>query len=226
MRPLNVIYEDDDLLVLNKPAGITVNRAETTRNQLTIEDWLMGKGINLDRHGLVHRLDKETSGLLLAAKTLTAQANLMAQFKNRQVRKTYLALVHGRLSPPNGNINLPIGRNPYIRRRFGIFIGGKPALTNYQTVSNFTDYTLLELNPQTGRTHQLRVHLKHLNHPLVSDGLYAGRTTANRDRRWCPRLFLHAASISFTHPFSGKKMEFKLSLPKDLQKVLDKLKKA
>ncbi|MDO8452747.1 MAG: RluA family pseudouridine synthase, partial [bacterium] len=145
------------------------------------------------------------------------------------------ALVHGAVKD-DGTIDEPVGRLPWNRERFGVFPLGKPAKTKYHVLANFSShpgerrlksanteetYTLLELHPETGRTHQLRVHLKHIGHPIVSDPFYAGRKTARADQKWCPRLFLHAKSIEFKHPVTGEKLKFEATLPEDLQKVLD-----
>lgn len=216
-----VIFEDQLLLVIDKPAGVTVNKADTTRNQLTIEDQLSQSG--LPRRGIVHRLDKDTSGLLVIAKTAAALADLQAQFKKRQVKKTYLALVHGRVEPKSGSINLPVGRNPLNRQRFTVLITGRPAVTGYQTVTAYSDYSLLQVFPKTGRTHQIRIHFKHLNHPLVSDPLYLGKKRLKQDRVWCPRLFLHSQSLSFTHPQNHRIINLEAPLPYDLQAALEKI---
>jgi len=218
-----IIYEDQSLLVIDKPAGVVVNRAETVREK-TIQDWLKeslkikGEGIG-DRAGIVHRLDKETSGLLLIAKTEKAFVNLQKQFKERRVEKRYLALVHGRVMPKKGTIEVPIARNPYNRKKFGVFLGGRQAKTNYQVKKTYPDLTLLELRPETGRTHQIRVHLKYINHPVVADEKYGGRKTARADREWCPRQFLHASFLSFTHPETKKKVSFSSPLPLELKKA-------
>lgn len=222
-----IIFEDKFILVLNKPAGMVVNRAETTKKK-TIQDWvenylkIKNRGIG-DRAGIVHRLDKETSGLLLVAKTPKAFENLQKQFKERRVEKKYLALVHGKVEPKQGVIEAPITRSPYDRKKFGVFLGGRPAKTKYKVKKYVNFYSLLELIPETGRTHQIRVHLKYLGHSVVADEKYAGRKTARKDRQWCPRQFLHASSLSFVHPQTKKRVKFTSPFPSELQKALDSL---
>jgi len=215
-------------LVLDKPAGMVINRAQTTRGQLTLQDWLVQeRKILLDRAGIVHRLDKETSGVLVVAKSEAVMKSLQEQFKNRQVKKTYWCLVHGLVVPKEGKISLPISRNPFNRQRFGVFIGGKEAETHYQVLSYYhrltEKFSLVEVKPKTGRTHQIRVHFKNLGFPLVADEWYAGRKTSQKDRVWCPRLFLQAMALELIQPNSGGKLVFKVSLALDLQTVLDKL---
>lgn len=222
-----IIFEDKTILVIDKPAGMVVNRAESTKEE-TIQEWLEGylkiegRGIG-ERAGIVHRLDKETSGLLLVAKTPKAFENLQKQFKERKVEKRYLALVHGKVEPKQGAIEAPITRNPYDRKKFGVFLGGRPAKTSYKVKKNYTlnaeRLTLLELAPTTGRTHQIRVHLKYLGHSVVADEKYAGRKTARKDRQWCPRQFLHASSLGFVHPQTGKKVKFTCPLPTELKEA-------
>ena len=226
-----VVFEDESFLVLNKPAGIIVNLSQTTAGKLTVEDWLNDYGIkDIDRHGIVHRLDKDTSGLLVVGKSTEAMLTLQSQFKNRQVKKSYLALIHGQLNQKEGTVNAPISRNPFNRQRFGIFVGGREARTDYQLLEGYKSpdgevLSLVKALPLTGRTHQIRVHFKYLNHPLVADPWYGGRKTFKKDLAWCPRLFLHAASISFNHPVTGKPLNYEINLPEDLQSVLNKLKK-
>lgn len=224
MEP-KIIFKDESILVIDKPAGWIVNEAETTTNQPVVQTWLRESFkypiVNTTslRSGVVHRLDKETSGLLLIAKTKTALENLQAQFKGREVKKTYTALVHGKVEPKEGEIKTPVGRLPWRRDRFGVLPGGREAITYYKVYKYYNGYTLLELFPKTGRTHQIRIHLKYIGHPIVSDEFYAGRKTARNDRKWCPRLFLHASKISFLHPKSGKRMEFASPLPSDLENL-------
>jgi len=179
------------------------------------------------RSGIVHRLDKETSGILLVAKTREAFANLQAQFKERKVQKSYIALVHGRPKLGEGKVVAPVGRLPWRRDRFGIVPGGRESTTAYKLMATYkkgeSEYSLVEAYPKTGRTHQIRVHFKYLGHPVVADEFYAGRKTARGDRLWCPRLFLHAAEIEFGHPVSGERVSFGSPLPGDLTKALSSL---
>lgn len=232
MQPPTIIYEDNDFLVLNKPSGMIVNNADTTKGEETLQDWLEGKFLKEDdgsdfysRAGIVHRLDKETSGIILVAKTPQAFLELQRQFKERIVKKTYLALAHGRVEPEEGIINVPVGRLPWNRKQFGVVAGGRDSVTRYKVLQSYTlyatPYTLLELYPETGRTHQIRVHLKHINHPIFADFLYAGRKTSRNDRKILSRVFLHAAKISFAHPQTGKQLSFESPLPEELQKVLN-----
>jgi 23S rRNA pseudouridine1911/1915/1917 synthase len=223
-----VIFEDNFLLVIDKPAGIVVDRARTTKEK-TLQDWLedylktKGGGVG-NRAGIVHRLDKETSGLLLVAKTEKAFKNLQKQFKERKVTKHYLALVHGQVKPKEGVIKVPIARSPYNRKKFGVFLGGRQSQTKYKVKKYYPDYTFLELMPKTGRTHQIRVHLKYLGHPIVGDEKYGGRKTVRQDRQWCPHQFLHASFLSFLHPQTGKKIKFISQLPNDLKNSLKRVK--
>lgn len=243
MEP-TIVYQDDTLLILNKPAGITVNRSDTTPHEKTVQDWVEEQfpGLNfralpnseLDFHkrsGIVHRIDKETSGILVAAKTPEAFLALQKQFKERVVKKSYLALVHGKVEPTVGEINVPVGRLPWNRLRFGVVAGGREALTKYKVIANkflvlgkaSEPLTLLELYPETGRTHQIRVHLKHINRPIFSDLLYAGRKTMKQDRTLLSRMFLHAAKIQFQHPATGEMVSFESPLAAELDQFLRSL---
>lgn len=248
MSQLNIIFEDDSLLVIDKPAGLVVDESETQKKG-TLQEILRDEyGIHSDRSGIVHRLDKDTSGVLVVAKTREALENLQKQFQERVVKKEYVALVHGSLEKPV-RVDKPIGRNPGNREKFTVLDNGKPATTEYQPIKNFIlpiggsnfksifndlnknqlrklstmnyqQYSLVACQPLTGRTHQIRVHLKYLGNPLVGDSKYAGRKVARLDKRWCPRQFLHAAKLGFKHPESGQWIEFKSPLPEDLQKAL------
>lgn len=238
---LKILFEDNDLLVLDKPAGMIVNNSDTTAQVETVQDWVE-KRLKINdlrlkndeesdfykRAGIVHRLDKETSGILLVAKTPEAFLELQRQFKERIVKKTYIALAHGNIVPEEGIINVPVGRLPWNRKQFGVVAGGREALTKYKVLSSKyyvfgntkEELTLLELYPETGRTHQIRVHLKHINHPIFGDALYAGRKTARDDRKILPRVFLHAAKISFLHPATHEILLFESSLPDELNRVI------
>lgn len=223
--------------MIDKPAGLVVNRSETVKEK-TLQDWLEErlkiKGKKGDspeeieffsRGGIVHRLDKETSGLLVGAKNPGAFLGLKNQFKERTVLKKYLALVHGQIKPEEGTISVPVGRLPFKREKFGIVPEGRPARTDYKVLETFDQkqMTLVEMTPHTGRTHQIRVHLKYLGYPIVADLTYAGRKRAKKDRLFCPRLFLHACFLSIKHPKTGKILEFKSNLPPDLANFLLKL---
>jgi len=239
MEP-RVIYEDECLLAVDKPSGMVVNNAKSAHKQFTLYDWIRkSKKVNIEKYdkkkefverlGIVHRLDKDTSGLLLIAKKPEYFRFLQDQFKKRLVKKTYLALVSGVLRE-KGVIDAPIRRNPFNRRKFGVFIGGKSSLTEYIKVDQMITeagekVSLAEVYPKTGRTHQIRVHFKHINCPVISDLVYGGRKKARQNMRWCPRLFLHALKLEIKHPGTNKKLQLKTELAEDLKKVLEKLKK-
>lgn len=227
MKNPKIIFQDESLIVVDKPSGWITNDADSTTNQPVIETWVREnfeyplRGNVEARDGIVHRLDKETSGVLLVAKTQSAFENLQAQFKNRGVAKSYIALLHGKVEPMEGTINVSVGRLPWRRDRFGILPGGRESETKYKVTKYYGSYSLVEFKPKTGRTHQIRIHAKHMGHPVVGDEFYAGRKTARADRAWCPRLFLHAYSIKFNHPVTGKKVEFHSKLSQELQNVLE-----
>ena len=229
MEP-KIIYQDDSFFVVDKPSGWITNEADTTTSQPVLQTWIRDnfdyplKGNKELRDGVVHRLDKETSGIVVIAKTKEAFESLQAEFKNREVEKTYIALLHGKLVPETGEIKATVGRLPWRRDRFGVIAGGRESQTLYKVIKfypgNNAGHTLTEFYPKTGRTHQIRIHAKHIGHAIVADEFYAGRKTARNDRKWCPRLFLHAASIKFIHPVTNKSVEFKSDLPKDLEETL------
>jgi 23S rRNA pseudouridine1911/1915/1917 synthase len=243
MANFQIIFEDEQFLVLNKPAGIVVNKSDSAK-EITVQEWMEEKIASeglvvtgeseiekefISRGGVVHRLDKDTSGLLLLAKNPNSFEKLKNQFKERTVAKKYLTLVHGDVKPPEGQIDAPIERSPFNRMHFGVFPGGREAQTLYRKVADYEwvhgkekeALSLLEVEPKTGRTHQIRVHMKYVNHPVVSDPIYGGRKNLQQDLEFCPRLFLHAFEISFLHPITGEKLAFKAELPPELQKVLD-----
>lgn len=233
MEP-KIIFEDDSFFVIDKPVGWIVNEASTTKNQPVLQTWLRKFNYPLvddanSRHGIVHRLDKETSGVMIVAKNKKAFDKLQAEFKNREVQKTYVALVHGKLVPEEGEISVPVGRLPWRRDRFGVVAGGRSSQTFYKVLEFFpgnnAGHTLVEFHPKTGRTHQIRIHCKYVGHAIVADEFYAGRKTARNDRKWCPRLFLHAKNIKFIHPLSGQPVEFSSDLPEELQNVLTEIRR-
>lgn len=245
---VRVVFEDSSLLVLDKPPGLVVTSSETDKVP-SLQDILAKEyKISAERSGIVHRLDKDTSGLLVIAKDNETLAALQAQFKSREVRKEYLALVHGFVEKA-GKVGASIARNPGDREKFVVMEGegARPAVTEYEPLerlqftddrlqevfsdfskiqmrkldrSNYGQFTLLRLKPLTGRTHQIRVHLKYIGFPIVGDGKYGGRKTVRLDHRWCPRQFLHAARLEFTHPKTGERMSFESKLPGDLEKAL------
>jgi 23S rRNA pseudouridine1911/1915/1917 synthase len=224
--PLTVIYEDDDLIVIDKPAGMVVHPAAgnfsgTLVNALLAHTRLASLGSPL-RPGIVHRLDKGTSGLLVAAKTDDAYLSLVEQLRKRQVNREYLALVEGGFADVAGRIEAPIRRHPKDRKMMAV--GGheaKEAVTNFKVLAAAAGLTLLQINLETGRTHQIRVHMKFIKHPIVGDPVY-GRPAAARkfgiDRPW-----LHARRLSFKHPRDGRELEFNSAVPAELSEVLTRI---
>jgi len=225
--PLDVVYEDGDLLVINKPAGMVVHPAHgnwsgTLLNAVLFHCPDLADADSAQRPGIVHRLDKDTSGLIVVAKHEAARQHLQAQFKARVVSKAYLALLEGHLEPRRGRIEVPIGRDRRQRKRMAVLPlaqGGREAITDYRVLSYYDDYTLIEAEPKTGRTHQIRVHCAYINHPVVGDTVYGRR----KQRLRCPRQFLHAHRLGFRLPSSGEFVEFTTELPADLQQVLQAL---
>jgi len=295
-KQIQIIFENDNLLVINKPAGLVVNRAQT-HHEDTIQDWFVEylgqdfftesfinnsrqhwqllvphdftdqfgtpEEIWLNRQGMVHRLDKETSGALLLAKNPGALVNLLAQFKQKQIAKEYLALCHGRFVLDTGKINAPLARARNNRLRFAISATGKKAETAYEVIQRYWEFdwttftnkilknnpvlsekqqskilkkgpqlyqsgfSLVRAKPQTGRTHQIRVHFASMQHPLLADKIYSGKKRQALDRLWCPRHFLHAASIAFflpTGPVWQKRQLVEVPLTTDLQAAMSLLK--
>ena len=226
--PLQVIYEDQDLVVIDKPAGLVVHPAPghlsgTLVNALLAHcPDLAGIG-GVERPGIVHRLDKDTSGLMVVAKNERAHQSLTRQIKERTVTKRYLALVHGELRPPEGTIDAPIGRDPRNRQRMGVVVDGRAASSAYTTLQRLGPYSLVEVQIHTGRTHQIRVHLAHVGHPVVGDPVYGRKGKGVADLpggRVLGRQFLHAAVLGFRLPSSGEYREFRCDLPADLRAVL------
>ncbi len=224
---LSVVYEDDDLLIVDKPTGLVVHPAPG-HWQGTLVNALMARGdhyggiAGVARPGIVHRLDRDTSGLLIVARNDAAQASLMAQLKARRVRKTYLALVQGSVSATVGRIEAPIGRDPKDRKRMAIVPDGRKATTGYRVRERFSDWTLLELDLVTGRTHQIRVHLAALGHSVAGDPVY-GTGTARRGPDGLERLFLHAWRLELVSPTTARLVRAEAPLPEALESVLEGL---
>jgi len=217
-RAVEVIHQDKFLLILNKPGGLVTLRTASYKGK-TLQNWVEEEfGIRIEgRAGIVHRLDKETWGIILVAKKKSAFVDLQYQFKKREVEKTYWALVKGFLSG-SGKIVAPLGRVPWKRFRFGVIPGGRSAETWYQVIKNIIidgdNFTLIKVKPKTGRTHQLRVHLKYLGHPIFGDNLYGGRKERGK------LMFLVAKEIEFTHPQTEKRMKFSVELPSSLASII------
>jgi len=217
--PLNIIYEDDDLLVIDKPAGLTVHPApghpaHTLVNAILSRFPHLAALSDSLRPGIVHRLDRDTSGVMVVAKNSLAQADLAEQFKTRSVAKAYLVLVKGRLTPENGIIEAPIGRDPRNRKLMAVVAKGRQARTEYRVIKYIGDYTLLEVMPETGRTHQIRVHFSAIGYPVVGDKVYGVKSP------YLSRQFVHASRLGFKLPSTGQYMEFKSELPPDLAQAL------
>ena len=222
--PLTIVYEDPDVLVIDKPPGLVVHPApghpaDTLANALRARYPYLQIGGAL-RPGIVHRLDKDTSGLLVVAKDDRAMASLVDQMKRRVVRKEYLALVHGSVQPDQGVIEAPVGRHPRDRKRMAVVSGGREARTHFTVLERFERYTLVEARLETGRTHQIRVHFASLGHPLVGDPVYGAAR-----KEWPPlrRQFLHAHRLGFALPSSGRPVLFESPLPDDLRIALDEV---
>ncbi len=246
---LKVIFEDEYLMVIDKPPGLVVDLSETQRAG-TLEDILRDEyHITAHRSGIVHRLDKDTSGLLVVAKSEQLLEKLQEQFKNRSVKKEYIALVHGEVKG-GGTVLGTVGRNPSKTHKFMVKDDGKEAETEYQPIDhlkmsvegynkafgelskaekhkmkqlNYDQLTLVRCFPKTGRTHQIRVHMQHIHHPIVGDKTYAGRNYLKFDPLWANRQFLHAAKLSFIHPVTNEPLEFEVDLPDDLKNICNLL---
>lgn len=224
MEEIKIIYEDNDILVLNKPAGVITTRENNesiNSNFVYLEDWIKkNRQNNLPRQGIVHRLDKGTSGIVVVAKNEISLTSLKKQFKKRLTKKYYLALAGGDL-PKEGTINMPIDRSKYSFGRFKVDEDGKNALTLFKVLKKITiegkKYSLIEIDLKTGRTHQIRVHLSYLGWPLLGDSLYGGIMSGG-----ITRPFLHAKKMIITHPTTNKEMVFEAQLALDLENILDK----
>jgi 23S rRNA pseudouridine1911/1915/1917 synthase len=233
--PLDIVHEDDSIVVVNKPAGLVVHpaagiRAGTLANALAFHFRQLASGGGPARPGIVHRLDRDTSGLLVVAKTDEVHESLSAQFRSREVVKYYVALVHGATKDERGRVEEPVGRDPRNRTRMAVVRGGRAALSIWRVRRRFTRYTLLDVEIKTGRTHQIRVHLAWLRHPVVGDDAYgAGRDNTIQDARVrsavqsLGRQFLHAERLGFRHPRTGEFLKFNAPLPPELSALLERI---
>jgi len=256
-QTIQILFEDEGVCVIDKPPALVVNRAESVHEE-TLQDWaekqswfpkdLMVRSdatefeqVFLQRSGIAHRLDKDTSGVMLIAKTPQALEELMRQFRERETEKSYLAVVHGKINVSQGTICLPLARSVHNRKSFDVDPEGRVSETQYKVLKTFSNpprvvhprdgrsyagFTYVSVSPKTGRTHQIRVHMQHIHHPLVSDPLYVGRKRLLIDQQWCERVFLHAERIRFTNPNTSKREEIVSSLADDLAEVLETLQKA
>ena len=223
--PLDIIYEDDDILVINKQKGLVVHPGNGNPDG-TLVNAIMAKckeslsGIGGEiRPGIVHRIDKDTSGLLIVAKNDTAHINMSEQIKNHEVTKTYIALVRGIIKENNATINMPIGRSTKDRVKMAVSKTGKNAVTHFKVLERYKGYTLLEINIETGRTHQIRVHMSEIGYPLVGDAVYSN----GKNPFGVEGQMLHSMRLEFRHPISGKDMKLEAKLPEYFEKVLKEL---
>lgn len=220
--PLNVVHEDSALLIINKPAGLVVHPGSGNWTG-TLQNALLHHAPELEqvpRAGIVHRLDKDTSGLMVVARTLEAQTDLVRQLQARTVKRYYYALVRGNLER-GGTVDAPIGRHSTQRTKMAIMQGGKPARTHYRIVERFLDCTLVECALETGRTHQIRVHMTSIGHPLVGDPVYGTGASRVPIGPEFPRQALHARRLGLVHPLTGKSMLWKSELPEDMAEVIE-----
>ena len=238
--PLNIIYEDSDLIILNKPPDMIVHPARgnthgTLVNALAFHCDKLSSGLGEFRPGIVHRLDKNTTGVMVVAKNDIAQWKIAKQFDRRQVKKTYLAVVHGTPELKADRISAPLGIHPKIREKYAIRSEiGKEAITFYEVLERFRGFSLLRLTPKTGRTHQIRVHLSYIKHPIVGDDMYSGKfiypwqlkdAEPAVEDPIISRCALHASTLEFKHPTNNEPIKFEAPLPEDMQKLLNFLRK-
>jgi 23S rRNA pseudouridine1911/1915/1917 synthase len=222
--PIDVIYEDNDIIVVNKPKGMVVHPANGNPDGTLVnaimnicKDSLSGIGGEV-RPGIVHRIDKDTSGLLIVAKNDKAHIKMSEQIKNREVKKTYITLVRGNVKEDEATINMPIGRSEKDRKKMAVKKGGKEAITHFKVLKRYEGYTLLEVTIDTGRTHQIRVHMEYIGHPIYNDPVYgkSKKTTSFGQ-------FLHSKSIRFIHPITKEEIYKEVPLPKEFQDYLDEI---
>lgn len=224
--PVEIIYEDRDIIVVNKPKGMVVHPANGNPDGTLVnaimeicKDSLSGIGGEI-RPGIVHRLDKDTSGILIVAKNDKAHINLSEQIKEHKVKKTYIALVKGIVKENNATINMPIGRSEKDRKKMAVTKKGKEAITHFKVLKRYDKYTLLEINIETGRTHQIRVHLSQIGYPIVGDEVYSKGKNEWNIKGQC----LHAKSLDFKHPVTNENMHLEAKIPQYFEKILEELK--
>ena len=223
--PLQILYEDKDIIVVNKPKGMVVHPANGNPDGTLVnavmaicKDSLSGIGGEI-RPGIVHRLDKNTSGAIIIAKNDKAHINLSEQLKNHEIKKTYIALVRGVVKENNATINMPIGRSKKDRKKMDVDKNGKEAITHFKVLKRYKDCTLLEINIETGRTHQIRVHLSHIGYPIIGDEVYS-----NGKNKWnIVGQCLHAKSLDFKHPITGKNMHIEAPIPEYFENIIKEL---
>ncbi|KHE73041.1 RluA family pseudouridine synthase [Halobacillus sp. BBL2006] len=213
--PIDIVYEDKDVVVVNKPSGMVVHPSAGHHSETLVNALLYHcqdlSGINgVERPGIVHRIDKDTSGLLMVAKNDKAHRSLVEQLQNKSVERKYEAIVHGMIAHEYGTVDAPIGRDPKDRQRMAVVDGGRDAVTHFRVLKHFQDFTLVECTLETGRTHQIRVHMRYINHPLAGDPKYGPRKTWGLNGQ-----ALHAKSLGFDHPRTGEWMKFEVEPPED-----------
>ena len=222
--PLDIVYEDDDVIVVNKPQGMVVHPAPGHPNHTLVNALLYHSPLSTIngefRPGIVHRIDKDTSGLLMIAKNDLAHRSLAAQLKAKTNEREYVALVHGVIKEERGTIDAPLGRSKKDRKKQAVVEDGRHAVTHFKVLERFQHYTLVRCRLETGRTHQIRVHMKYIGHPLAGDPLYGPRKTLPGNGQ-----YLHARLLGFKHPRTGKQMTFTSPLPEYFQKMIDHLEK-
>lgn len=224
---LNIVYEDNDVIVINKPQGMCVHPAPGNENGTMVNGLMYHCGDSLSaingviRPGIVHRIDKDTSGLIICAKNNQSHLKLSEQLKERKAMRKYIALVNGNIKEDTGIINKPIGRNPSDRKKMAVVIGGREAITHFRVLERFGQYTLVECVLETGRTHQIRVHMASIGHSIVGDPLYG----LKKEKFSLKGQLLHAKTIGFIHPKTGQMMEFTSEIPEYFGNILEKLRK-
>ena len=222
--PVDIVYEDNDLIIVNKAKGMVVHPSVGHKDGTLVNALLFHSELSsingTIRPGIVHRIDKDTSGLLIVAKNDKAHVKLSEMIANKDVKRKYYALVHGSIKHDYGTIDAPIARNPKERKEMAIIDEGKPSITHFKVIDRFEKYTLIECELETGRTHQIRLHMKYINHPLVGDPVYGPRKTLNTNGQ-----SLHSKSIEFNHPITGEHLYFETEIPEYMVETMSKLDK-